>query len=570
MLEQLLRSTSPPSLLHAWVMKMSYPDPPAGFSLTELRCGNANVLSDDGTQARRRRREAFRSALTSWVEAGGRCDLLPPGNVENSPVAHFFPRLRAMALNRTVIPGVGRTVAPGEDLSSSFGLLGLGRPRYDAAQVPVNLPDAKHHPVILVLGLKAWFDGLSREYARIFLRYLFEFDPDQQSPAPGLFTQALSTNRLIACYDMSGSADRDRFVSVVTWRGLEDEPRTPSAITQVCYEVAVVEHARPAMVEALGSNPWAPAVAAYLLEHVGAWNPNGVELSVCQMPLNSAHLQAHLEESQQGMKVRDLLPLLAGFMRVGAATGDKLALLSDGLVSKTVSVPTLFDERPRADSLVLTYGVFAKIPASSGIAWSPFKTPALILMLGTYESVRLVSADFSISVPMGADNIGYAAITSTGTALKGEDWYGAAYLKMIPGSDQGTVVSQYSLPAVHSFNPELRAAVQGNGPPEFKFSLAGAAGMKMIVTGNFQVRVSGQVVMGSVDISAAAKLRNAVRTVQSSLSYSVADCEVEPPVADAGESDEESDEEAPPATAPVPVTTVRTPAAQASPPRNRE
>jgi hypothetical protein len=268
-----------------------------------------------------------------------------------------------------------------------------------------------------------------------------------------------------------------------------------------------------------------------------------------------------LEESHDGMPVRELLPLLTGFMRVGAATGDKLAMASDGLEAKTVRVPTLFDEKPRAKSMVLTYGVFAKIPASTGVAWSPLKTPAFVLMLGIYESVRLLSANFSLSIPAGAANTGYAAITSTGTPLKGDEWFAASFLKMIPGSDQGSVVATYELPAVHSFNPELRANLPGNGPPEFKFSLAGDAGGKMIVTGQFRVEVAGQVVLGSVDISGSAKLARAVRTVQSSLAYPVTECEVLPPDVDLEDSDEESDDDQ--ASAPAP-------AARNSPPRNRE
>lgn len=534
-------------------MRMAFPAAPSGFSLFEMRRGASDSLPGDGTQAKRRRKDAFRAALATWVEEGGRCDLLALDSLENSPVSHFSPALKAQAL--AVEPTVevsSRSVTP-------FG--SLGKPKFEAVQVPVNLPDVKHHPVILVTGLQAWFAGLSREYNRIFLRYLFEFDPDQQTPAPGLFTQALSNARLAACYDMAPWSDREQFVRCVVWRGVQDEPRTPSVTTMTCYEVAVVPGARAAMIAELGSNPWAPAIAAYLLTHSGSWSPNGVELSICQMPLKATHLQAHLEESPTGMAIRELVPLLTGFMRVGAATGDKLAMVSEGLEAKTVRVPTLFDEKPRAKSMVLTYGVFAKVPASSGIAWSPLKTPAFVLMLGVYESVRLISATFSLSVPAGAGNTGYAAITSAGTALKGDDWFAASFLKMVPGSDQGSVVASYELPTVHSFNPELRANLPGNGPPEFKFSLAGDAGGKMIVTGQFRVEVAGQVVLGSVDVSGAAKLARAVRTVQASLAYPVVDCEVTPPDVEVEDSDEESDDDSTPA--PVPVV-------RASPPRNRE
>jgi len=193
--------------------------------------------------------------------------------------------------------------------------------------------------------------------------------------------------------------------------------------------------------------------------------------------------------------------------------------------------------------MTLTYGVFAKLTVGHGLVWTPFRTPALVVILGTYESVRLVSADFTLSLPSGANNVAYAAITRTGASLQGEEWFGAPYLKMIPGSDQGSVVGTYSMPSGHTFNPELRAAVVGNGPPQFMFSLAGDAGAQLIITGSFRVEVAGQALIGSFDMSGGLKVRRNVQSIQRSLAYSIEAVDATPPGASAeGEaSDEDSD-----------------------------
>lgn len=404
---------------------------------------------------------------------------------------------------------------------------------FDPFQFPRSLPDPKRHPVILVSGLHDWFRSLSREYQKVFLLYLFNFDVDQQTPTDFLFRQALSTSRLAACYDMAGSMDRDRFVQMVTWRGLEDEPDPPSfvppgpasVVPQVdgevgyCYEVFFVPAAR-VVARQLGSNPWASAVASHLLAQPGVWSGSRFRISFGCNSLDTpgpAFAQAHVVESPYGLHVREIIPLLAGWMRLGAATGDKLALSSDGVKSTPPAVPTLFDDKPKANSLILRFGIFAKVKAGETLVWTPLATPAILIMLATYESVRLDSADFRLVVPTGSSNNGYAAITRAGETLSGDSWFGAQHLLMVPGSDQGAVMQPYDLPAVHSFNKELRAAMPGNGPPEFKFALVGDAGGTLIVTGSFSVEVSGQVALPAINVGKAAKASEVYRRFRASV-----------------------------------------------------
>lgn len=427
------------------------------------------------------------------------------------------------------------------------------------AQVPDNLPSAKDHPVVLVSGLQQWFGVLDIERRRLFLRYLYDFDPDTHSPAPGLYLQPVSNYRLAACYDMSTAAARTEFVHLVAWRGLVDVPRTPSLLSSAdrgfCYLDTVTPAARGKMRSVLGHNPWGPSVAAYLLSEPGVWTPSTLVFTSGLPPLDPtgpAYVQGHISVSSGGMRVKALIPLLAGWMRVGAATGDRMALLSDGPSANAPSKHTLFDEPPSGARMPVTLGIYADFGSAVPIVWSPFATPSLVLMLGMYESVRLESVDLSVTVPSGASYSVYCGITRVGVPVKATEWFTMPYLKIVNGSDQGSVVSNYRLPERHSFNPELRAATSGNGPPEFKFGLAGPAGQTALLLGSFTVSVAGQVVMHSIDIGPKSKSVTSVRAVQRTLPYVVTGHRVDAPASPGGhppadDSEEESDDDDEPA-----------------------
>jgi len=648
--------------------KMVYPPSPPGFTLLELRRGVATVSPEDGTQARRRRRDTFRSALEQWVSAGGRCDLLRDDAVDNSPVSHFSQHLRDLAIGPSrlapALPSSARSVyasppepffpsyelsesqySPteegfcylvavrsdahnkaadalgfnpwcsavlawllknpsvhsGQKFSASLGFARVGsgthvqlhlevstapgalawtealslgpantrvggchvpdpfatcardcardngagfegfgdapdeRPVV-AQQVPTNLPDVGHHPVILVDGLEVWFRSLSREYARIFLRYLFKFDPDQQSPAPGLFVQPLSTYRLAAVYDMSPPLARDSFVLHVVWRGLEDEVVPPGA-DGYCYLQLLQPAVRSKAAKALGPKPGIGEVGQYPMD-TGRF----------RLELTGPGLY-HVTSAREGWTADQIVSALPANSKVGAAIGDKLALTEAGIASLAVGPPTAFDIMPSGPRTSLTlamYAVLDKGTHNATMSWSPLSQSAFVIMLGVYESVRLESAEFNVSVASGQGNACWCAVTNASApAPSASEWYSCPILKVVHGSDDGEVVSEFKLPASHSFSKELRAALPGNDPPRFHFGYTGVAGGNATVMGRFVVSVSGQKPLGAFDANPpkAPKFTREVSRLMSSMPP------VHPSICSLDEvvesSDEEEDEDEP-------------------------
>lgn len=405
-----------------------------------------------------------------------------------------------------------------------------------AQQIPTNLPDLGHHPVILVDGLEAWFRTLSREYARIFLRYLFKFDPDQSSPAPGLFVQPVSTYRLAAVYDMSPLPFRDTFLRNVVWRGLEDEV-VPPGVEGYCYLQLLEPAVRAKAATALGSKPGAGEVRRYPLGS-GRFR---VELT--------GHGLYHVSVAQEGLTAEQVLRALPADSRVGAAIGDKLALTEAGIASLAVGSPTGFDIVPSGPRTTLTlamYAILDKGTHNSTISWSPLAQSAFAIMLGVYESVRLESAEFNISVAAGQANTCWCAVANASApAPSAAEWYSCPILKVVHGSDDGEVVSDFKLPGSHSFSKELRAALPGNDPPRFHFGYTGVAGGNATVMGRFVVSVSGQKPLGAFDANPAKapKVTREVRRLMSSMpSIHPSVCSLDE---DAESSDEDEDEDEP-------------------------
>jgi hypothetical protein len=363
-------------------------------------------------------------------------------------------------------------------------------------QFPANLPDPRYHPVILVDGLGLWFKSLPTEYARIFLRYLFRFDPDQQSPTPGLFLQPLSTYRLAAVYDMSPWSARDNFSSRVTWRGVEDETLPPS-LDGYCYLPLLEPAERVTAATALGPKA--------LLEDLSQYTPSAT--GRFRVELTGSGLY-HVSTSRQGLTAAQVFQALPPGSRVGAAVGDKLAILTEpGQSSMATGPSSAFDivpSGPRTSMTLAMHATLDKGTHATTISWSPMAQAAFVIMLGPYESVRLESAEFNVSVSAGHGNSCWCAITSASApAPAGGEWYSCPVLKVVDGSDDGTVTSTFQLPSQHSFSKELRAALPGNDPPRFHFGYVGAAGGNAVVMGRFVVSVSGQKPMGAFDANPA-------------------------------------------------------------------
>jgi hypothetical protein len=376
-----------------------------------------------------------------------------------------------------------------------LGRVSLGTEPADkpsAKQFPLVLPDPRYHPVILVDGLHAWFKSLTAEYSRVFLRYLFKFDPDQQTPAPGLYLQPISTYRLASVYDMSPLVDRDAFSRMVSWRGIEDEiypPTTPG----FCYLELLAPSARSAAAATAGACPDVSVLSAYSLNS-----------GLYDVQLTGPSLY-HVSRSfgSRGLTAGEVLACIPSGCRVGAAVGDKMVLMEGGLSSLAPGPRTGFEIFPDGQRTSLTLAMYAVLDKGKHlptVSWSPLLQPAFLIMLGIYESVRLESAEFNVSVSAGQGNSCWCAINNASSgAPQGEGWCSCPVLKFIDGSDDGTVVSDFRLPAQHSFSKELRAASIGNDPPRFHFGYNGAAGGNAVVMGRFTVSVSGQKPMGALD-----------------------------------------------------------------------
>lgn len=447
-----------------------------------------------------------------------------------------------------------------------------------ASAVPVDFPLPSHHPWIRLNGLHRWFLKLHREDSVVFHRFLFNFDLNQQTPAEALYLQALNTASVIAVYDMCDVNSRIEFDTLVSWAGVPDtRPIPPSNAlfgvnsildlplppvssapvsstgargeTRVvpvgspaakvkpgdydCYTVLFRDTAVDAVREKLGANPWAPLLASELLDSPGVWADGKFSLTL-GLPLgpsprgSPAFVQAHVVACDKGMTVRQLVPFLSGHVRVGA-TPDLSAALSIAKQSDTPAIKPAFDIRSKSPSHQMTFSVYGIVGADTkkypSITFSPMGTPTLVIMLGIYESVRLDSARFTITVDKGSGNSVWCAMSTAGVSLKTiDDWYSAPVMAVVDGSDNGVVRGEFEMPAVTSFSREYRATTLGNPPAKFVFSYTGAAETTGTIQGIFTVTLSGQRLMNRVNIGGATPLtamRNFVATIQNQLDYEV-------------------------------------------------
>jgi len=209
----------------------------------------------------------------------------------------------------------------------------------------------------------------------------------------------------------------------------------------------------------------------------------------------------------------------------------------------------VFPERPTVAGTDLRLGFYAVVDEEKHgpVTWSPYSTPSMALILALYESVRIKSLDLQFQVRGGQGAMLYAAVTYRGARLSNEGWYAAPYLKMVGGSDQGTVSDSWSLPTDHPFNPEVRSGVKGNGPPELHLAYVGDATNEALVFGTVVVTVAGQIPLNAININPAkpAKASATVKAVWKSLPYDVHEGSCGFVVEDSEESEDEEDDNGP-------------------------
>jgi len=441
-------------------------------------------------------------------------------------------------------------------------------PSLAASAAPIDFPLPSHHPWIRLSGLHAWFLRLSHEDSYVFHRFLLNFDINQQSPTEALYTKPVSTADAIAVYDMASTAGRIAFDELVRWSGIPDTRPLPPPLKESvgvlkallgegptslapdtalahsvpgydCYGVLFRDTALADVRERLGVNPWASAVAAELLSAPGVWSEGRFVLQF-GLPLgpsprgSPAFVQAHVAPSDHGMPVRQLLPMLTGLVRLGAT--DLAAALSIAEQSEAPAIKSAFDLRPKSAGHKLTFGVYgivaADIKKHPSISFSPLSVPSLTLILGIYESVRLESASFTITVDKGSGNAVWCAMVSAGTTLKSEDdWYSAPVMATVDGSDSGVVRGTFDMPAVTMFAREYRASTLGNPPAKFVFSYTGVAETGGTIQGLFTVTVSGQRLLNRINIGGSSPLtamKSLAHSVQRDLEYDVDDCDLAP------------------------------------------
>lgn len=419
---------------------------------------------------------------------------------------------------------------------------------------PGNLPTPMHHIMTRYAGLAEWVRSLPDQWAEVARMSLFGIherfddiwwaDYHKTVDMYGLFTRL-------------NAQHRNSFEEGVYWIPDGPAPRADDSSDDkpagaFCYLALFRSNHRDDMRAKLGENPWAPAVASALLADPGIRQPGTYSFSILgrRNVEGSSYLQAHVEPSPDGMTINQLVPYLAGAMRVGA-TSDINALANLQLQDHVSTKPTLFPNRPvgGGPGLEMVYSVYAELnKANGGLNFTPMDHKVFTWLLGAFESVRVEDASFNISVSTGAQNGVLCAICGPGLDLNVvSDWYAAPVNSDVHGSDQGWVTSVFALPSAHSFDPEVRSTDSvGNPSPSFRFSFYGATGGKAMIKGMIKVRVAGQAVLGHIDIGPKAPVKSANRTreaIVDSLSYDVGAITKCAPFGDDEDDDDESDDE---------------------------
>jgi hypothetical protein len=243
---------------------------------------------------------------------------------------------------------------------------------------PSNLPTPIHHGMTRYAGLDRWVATLGNDWAEVARLALFgiheKFDPIW-------WLDYHKTVDMFNLYTRLSPSLREDFVESVYWipdggrdasartadRGGKDtrnnivdgspdfSPRcdTPdySVVSgntgdSLCYLTLFRGEHHMDILKRLGENPWAGAVSAALLDSVGLRSSGLYKLTLGPRVKNkgTAFVQAHVESSSDGLTITELLPYLAGAMRVGAIvpseTSDMDARTGGVLTDNNVGVGT--------------------------------------------------------------------------------------------------------------------------------------------------------------------------------------------------------------------------------------
>jgi len=255
------------------------------------------------------------------------------------------------------------------------------------------------------------------------------------------------------------------------------------------------------------------------VEH-GGGNWSDAEFALEQARVNPGtgfmpYTQAHVRVCQGGFTAAEVLVRLSPDARLGMASAELDSLLTLQKESQATQELSVFDVKPRSPGTRMTFGVYAKLSSDApSFSWNVLGTPALALMLGIYESVRLESAEFNATLSTGVDTSLWIAATENTVTLSGTDqWLAAPINTTICGASTGVVRGKFTLPPDHQFGKEIRAATVGNHGPSFHFNHQGAAGSSSRITGSITVTVAGMAVIGHVNIGPVAKGKSILQPV---------------------------------------------------------
>lgn len=290
------------------------------------------------------------------------------------------------------------------------------------------------------------------------------------------------------------------------------------ATTGFCYLEMLLPFVRGMASAELGRNPRFGDVVSFVERGGGCWS--GASFTLSQRRVYSGaslapHVQAHVEVSGAGLTAAEVVSRLSSDARLGMASAELDSLLTLQKESQATEEASVFDVRPRTTGTRMTFGVYAKLNSETpSFSWNVLGTPALALMLGIYESVRLESAEFSATLSTGIDTCLWVAATENTVTLSGTDqWLAAPINTTICGASTGVVRGKFTLPPNHQFGKEIRAATVGNHGPSFHFNHQGAAGSSSRITGSITVTVAGLAVIGHVNIGPVAKGKSVLQPV---------------------------------------------------------
>jgi len=375
---------------------------------------------------------------------------------------------------------------------------------------PSNVPNPMHVIMSRYSGFEGWVDTLAEPWPTVCRMALFGI---HEPFDPVWWADYQKTVDVYTLYTRLSPDLRVQFQDWVSWipDGTSAGESTDS-VDGYCYLRLFRASKRAAVRAALGINPWVSAVMAILISQPNSWSTNRFSFAIaCKEPgIGVAYQQGHVAECPDGMPVSALISMLSGNVRLGSTNDINAMMDLHGGQDQVTTQPTVFPTLPvgGGSGLELTFNWFGLLGKDlvkyPSINFDILREPAFAMLLGTFESVQLLNASFTIQVSTGAQNAIWAAICASGSSLTTEaDWLSQPINQIVNGSDAGYVHAVMRLPDVHPFEKELRASSSvGNPTPTFRFSFAGAVGGTGNIKGQFTVRVRGQYPLGHIRVGA--------------------------------------------------------------------